>query len=170
MLDLNYSPYLCIFLPVSCSPLMKKYWILSKHPCASSLPLRFPLYLILSASDTCMLTPLTSCYSVFLLNNQFFELADVTQTHTHTRTCTDAALRLDRYPSLFCWRRHWHHSWPYAKHTLILRKERETWRGWEPGTEAGRGYHSLSGNILVCSLSTRVYVYICVTHMSRTRL
>lgn len=49
--------------PVSCSPLMQNHWALCKHPCASSLfLLRFPFYLILSASDTCMLTPLTSWY------------------------------------------------------------------------------------------------------------
>lgn len=57
-----------------------------------------------------------------------------TQRHTqalaHART--DADLRLDQYPSLFCWRRHWHHSWPWAKYTLILqKKERAAERGRE---------------------------------------
>lgn len=77
---------------------------------------------------------------IFLLNNQFLSrLMWLKHTQRHARAYTDADLRLDQYPSLFCWRRHWHHFWPWAKHTLILqKKERETERGRENGAQAGR--------------------------------
>lgn len=92
--------------------------------------------------------------------------------HTLTRTHTDAALRLDRYPSLFCWRRHWHHSWPQAKHTFILHREREGERGeTEGGIETGTGggrerkkdwHHLLPGHKVACSFG--MCVRLCYTY------
>lgn len=89
--------------------------------------------LFLPLTHACLLL---SPPGIFLLNNQFLSwLMWLKHTQRHTQalahTHTDADLRLDQYPFLFCWRRHWHHSWPWAKHTLILQKK-------EGGRKGGR--------------------------------